>query len=113
MAIREKYYWEGLWRHCAYWTATCLSCALSKTKRQAVGHLLPLYVQQPFDRVSVDVIGPLPLSGVYTAVLVMVDASSGWVELAPLVSTNVIYVAWAFFSEWVCRYGLPKAFLSD
>lgn len=43
----------------------------------------------------------------------MVDASSGWVELAPLIDTGVVYIAWAFYSEWVCRYGLPKSFLSD
>lgn len=41
------------------------------------------------------------------------DASSGWVELIPLINTSVVFIAWAFFSEWVCRYGLPRAFLSD
>ena len=43
----------------------------------------------------------------------MVDASSGWVEIAPLLGISPVYVAHAFLSQWVCRFGLPKAFLSD
>ncbi len=43
----------------------------------------------------------------------MVDASSGWVEIVPLAQDDALHVAHAFFAEWVCRYGLPKSFLSD
>ena len=43
----------------------------------------------------------------------MVDAATGWCEVAPLIRDEAMYIAHAFFSEWVCRYGLPKAFLSD
>ena len=72
-----------------------------------------------------DVIGPLPPSipdipGVdpasingYTCILVMVDASSGWVEIIPLFEDCIEEVAYAFIAEWFCRYGLPKAFMSD
>ena len=62
---------------------------------------------------SLDVIGPLPSSDMYTHILVMVDASSGWVEIHPLVSANAVFIAHTFISEWVCRFGLPKTFLSD
>ena len=74
---------------------------------------MPMYVQQPFDRVSLDTIGPLPSSDGYTTILVIVDASSGWVEIIPLVANNAVCSALAFISEWVCRFGVPKAFMSD
>jgi hypothetical protein len=44
---------------------------------------------------------------------VIIDAATGWVELIPLIKDDALYVAHAFFAEWVCRYGLPKSFLSD
>ena len=75
--------------------------------------MVPLYVQNPFDRVSLDIIGPLLPSDGYRYVLVIVDAASGWCELHPLLSADAVYVAHVFFSEWVCRYGLPKAFMAD
>ena len=58
-------------------------------------------------------IGPLPNCEGYTHILVMVDAATGWCEVAPLIRDEAMYIAHASFSEWVCRYGLPKAFLSD
>ena len=60
-----------------------------------------------------DVIGPLPNCNGYTHILVMVDAATGWCELCGLLSDDAMYIAYAFFAEWVCRYGLPKMFLSD
>ena len=60
-----------------------------------------------------DVIGPLPLCNGHTAILVIVDAATGWCEIIPLIRDDALYVAHAFLSEWVCRYGLPRSFLSD
>ena len=84
-----------------------------KSKREHIGHLLPLYVQHPFDRVSIDIIGRLPSSDGYNFVLVIVDAASGWCEIHLLLSNDAAYVAHVFYAEWVCRYGLPKSFMSD
>ena len=64
--------------------------------------MLPMYVQQTFDRVSLDIIGPLPSCNGYRHILVMVDAATGWCEVTPLLSDDAMYVAYAFFAEWVC-----------
>lgn len=59
-------------------------------------------------------IGPLPASvpdipGIdsdllagYTCILVMVDASSGWVEIIPLFEDSIEEVSYAFLAEWFC-----------
>ena len=73
-----------------------------------------------------DLIGPLPASydrselrkpkdkrEGYVYILVMVDASSGWCELVPLKDASIPSIAYAFIANWFCRYGLPRAFMSD
>ena len=57
-------------------------------------------------------VDPGSLAG-YQYILVMVDASSGWVEIVPMFEDCIEEVAYAFIAEWFCRYGLPKAFMSD
>ena len=46
-------------------------------------------------------------------VLVMVDCFSRWTEACPLPDKTVISVADAFFSNIVCRFGMPSVIHSD
>ena len=46
-------------------------------------------------------------------VLVMVDCFSRWTEACPLSDKTVISVADAFFSNIVCRFGMPSVIHSD
>ena len=46
-------------------------------------------------------------------VLVMVDCFSRWTEACPLSDKTAISVADAFFSNIVCRFGMPSVIHSD
>lgn len=53
----------GMYSHIDFWCTACLNCASRKTpKGRKSAPMLPIPVEGPFDRVAVDVIGPLPPS---------------------------------------------------
>jgi hypothetical protein len=68
----------------------------------------------PFERVALDLIGPLPpsrLGKVY--LLVMQDCYTKWVETAPLPNKSAPVVAEAFANTWVVRFGPPRILHQD
>ena len=63
----------------------------------------------PFERIAVDLIGPLPRTDdqmVY--LLVCQDYFTKWVEAIPIPNKVSKTVADAFVKGWVCRFGSPK-----
>jgi len=69
---------------------------------------------QPFEFVSIDIVGPLPVqqSG-YRFLLTIIDHASRWLEAVPLTNIRADTCARAFVNEWVCRYGPPAKLHSD
>jgi hypothetical protein len=84
--LREKAWWPGYRADVYEWMRRCLACQLAKPG-PGRGRM-PLVQERagaPFERVALDLIGPLPPSRrgkVY--LLVMQDCYSKWVETAPL-----------------------------
>ena len=76
--------------------------------------MVTVKVPEPFQRVSVDVLGPLPitLSG-NRYVLCFTDHCTRWPILVPLPETSATTVARAFFDQVICVHGCPETLLSD
>ncbi|TNC93563.1 MAG: putative integrase core domain protein, partial [Rhodocyclaceae bacterium] len=66
-----------------------------------------------FERVHIDLVGPLANSKGYRYILVMVDAFTKWVEAIPLRDKSAETVAWAVLTTWVTRYGWMDRIHSD
>lgn len=67
-----------------------------------------------FDKISMDIMGPLPTSRsgkVY--ILTIQDLLSKHASAIPLVNAGAIDVANAFVNDFICLYGAPKALLTD
>jgi len=64
--------------------------------------------------VHVDLVGPFSetLDG-YKYLLTMCDRLSRYLEMVPLKSITASEVTQAFFNNWICRFGVPEAVLSD
>ncbi|GFO17409.1 Pol polyprotein [Plakobranchus ocellatus] len=70
-------------------------------------------VGEPFERVIIDLVGPLPLScDRYEYLLTLVNVSTRWAEAVPLRRITAKDVAEALFSIFV-RLGFPKEIQSD
>ena len=68
----------------------------------------------PMERVSMDVLGPLPKGGSDNKfVLLVCDYFTKWVEAFPLPNQEATTIADRFVKEFVCRYGVPRRLFTD
>jgi len=68
----------------------------------------------PFEKMSWDIMGPLPMTANGNKYIVVVtDLFSKWVEAFPVKSTNIETLARLLVDEVICRYGTPLYLHSD
>ena len=115
--VRVKFYWPGMYSDIANWVKSCVPCNQRKPPAQKVhAHVTPMPVPaMPFERVSTDILGPLPecpkTGNKY--VIVFVDYFSKYIELVPVPNIRAVTVAQVFLREIVCRHGAPMYLHSD
>jgi len=113
--IRKRFYWTSCKQDVEEW---CRSCKICLAKRGPTGKgksPLQIYnVGAPFERVQMDVFGPLPLtiSG-NKYLLVVVDCFTKWVEAFPLKNIRARTVAETFLNQVVSRHGVPLEVHTD
>jgi hypothetical protein len=65
------------------------------------------------ERIHADLVGPLKSITGNKWIMVSTCAYSKLVEITPLPNKEAPTVAASFYKHWVCRYGVPKLFVSD
>src|SRR5258705_894523 len=111
-----NYWWPGLSRYVAKFITGCNACNWTKTfPTQKVGKLIPNKVpDQCWQGISIDMIGELPDSKGYNAVLMVVDRLSKWIHAIPTVtSLGSARVAWLFLEHIWCHHRLLEEVISD
>ena len=114
--MQKHVYWPKMARDCKEYVRTCERCQRSKPVRdKPQGLLKPIPV--PTDRwqhISLDMAGPLPASGGYNAIAMVVDMFSKRVCLIP--SRNDVDaegLAKLLFDNCFKTFGLPETITSD
>jgi hypothetical protein len=113
------YFWFGMYADVKAWVKSCPSCAKGK-RRTIAGHgtakhqgLMPMKFA-PFERVVIDLIGPLPESrDGMKHILVVVDAYSSETKLEALKTRNSEDIANLLLRRVVLSDGCPKSWQSD
>jgi hypothetical protein len=114
--VAQRFYWIGMAKDVANWVASCKTCASRKSSRRSVEpELVPLpTVENPFDRVAVDYVGPLKSTARGNKyILVFVDYATRWPEAFATGDMTATTVANLFVTEILCRHGAPVELLSD
>ena len=115
--VRVKFYWPNMYSDIVNWVKSCVPCNQRKNPALKVrAQVTPMPVpSMPFERVSTDILGPLPqcVDTGNKYVLVFVDYFSKYIELIPLPDIKAATVAKAFLREIVCRHGAPRYLHSD
>ena len=113
--VQKSYYWVG-YRHIVdMWVRSCLKCQarkMPKHKYKAALQLAP--TGAPFERIALDIMGPLPVTSngnIY--VLVVMDYFTKWAEAYALPDQQAKTVARVLVTQFVCRYGVPNQIHSD
>lgn len=98
-----------------HWCRTCAHCAMKKRARAInKAPLLPISVENAFERVGVDCVGPFPVSKSGNRyIVVFSDYLTKRPEAfaVPTIDTHVI--AKLFVQEIIGRHGAPRKHLSD
>ena len=114
--ILQHFYWPKLHKDVVDFCKTCHTCQIIGKSQPAVkpAPLIPIPAfDEPFTRVLVDCVGPLPTtkSG-YRFLLTIMDLSTRFPEAIPLKKITAQTVVEALV-QFFTRYGLPKEIQSD
>ena len=93
--IMARFYWSGIRAEVCRWCASCPECQLVNPPAVPRAPLRPLpLVEAPFDRIGMDIIGPLERSAHgYRFVLVLIDYATRYPEAIPLRNISAKNVA--------------------
>nr|XP_034194962.1 uncharacterized protein LOC117611144 [Osmia lignaria] len=113
--LAHSYYWPGMLREATKYVRDCTRCQEYKVNQQATpGNMYATNVQQPWEMVSADLVGPLPRSKTgNTSLLVIQDRFTKWIELRPLRRATGPAVAKALRELVILRHGTPRAVTTD
>ena len=114
-AIKQRYYWPGYEGDIQKWIAECASCQQRSAPQPAAqAPLGTITASHPFNKISWDIMGPLPLTAQGNRyVLVVTDLFSKWTEAFPLKSADSETLAKVLTDEVIFRYGIPSSLHSD
>lgn len=114
-SIRDKYFWPQMYDDIEKYVKTCDTCQRTKIVRnKAPPPLTPLPIGEPFSRVHIDILGPLPKTKQgYQYILLIVDSFSKWTEAFPLATQEAKDIAEILYNEIFTRYGAPRTIVSD
>ena len=107
--ILQRYYWPGIFKDVAAYCRRCEVCQKSGTRKLPKAGLVSMpLVDQPFCRIAMDFVGPLPRTKRGNRfILVICDYATRYPEAIPLPSTEAARVAKElvrFFSH----FGIPR-----
>lgn len=114
--VRKRYFWPRLYSTVLRYVNACLTCQRRKPPPgPPAGLLQPLRPpQHPFDRIGIDLFGPLPLTPAGNRwVVVAIDHASRYVECAALPSGSSEEIARFFIHHILLRHGAPRVLVSD
>ena len=93
--IMQRFYWPTLYRDVAAWCRTCEKCQKHSPIRNLRAPLVPLpVIEEPFTRIAMDVVGPLPRSSSgHKYILVVCDYATRYPEAIPMKAVDAEHVA--------------------
>jgi len=114
-SLKMKYWFPWMYSTVLQYVASCELCQRTKTSpHRKKAPLKPLEVVEPFGRVHMDFVGPLPQTTEgYRHILIVVDSTTLYVEAFPTKSTTAEEVAEILYKEIIARYGVMRELLTD
>lgn len=113
--VRQRYFWFELREDVKQWVAKCDVCgAVKRPSRPPRAPLGSMLVGAPMDRLSTDILGPLPRTPRNMRyILVVNDHFTKWVEIFPVPDQTAVTCAQVIVNEVIARFGCPYSLHSD
>jgi hypothetical protein len=111
--IKMRYYWPQMFIDVRNYVKSCDECQ-KRGKNKRTEPLHPIKIGQPFDRVGMDIVGPLPKTKKgNTYIVVATDYLTKWPEARAIPDQKASTVSAFFYEDIICRHGCPKELLTD
>lgn len=113
--VRERFYWLDHRKAVDEWCRRCYICSAKKGPAEKGRGAMKVYnVGAPFERIALDIVGPLPRSSAGNKyALVVVDYFSKWPEVIPIPNQQATTIAKVLLQQVISRYGVPLELHSD
>jgi transposase InsO family protein len=110
---KERYYWPRMYEDIRSFVESCDNCQRRGSSKRRE-ELIPLKIGAPFDKIGIDIKGPLPLTTKRNRYLVVaMDYFTKWPEARAISDAKTETIAKFIFEDIICRHGVPKEILSD
>ncbi|KAI4474785.1 hypothetical protein M0802_015444 [Mischocyttarus mexicanus] len=114
--IRNYYFWNNMKEDVRNFINCCKTCQMRKMTR--VKPKRPMILTdtpgRSFDKVALDIVGPLPMTRKRNQyILTMQDLLTKFSRAVPLTNISSVTTAEAFYIEFVCLFGAPRAIITD
>ena len=112
--ILQRFYWPSLFKDVTAFCRTCERCQKMGHQRRIPVPLVPIpVIDEPFQRVVMDIVGPLPRSRMGNRyILVLCDYATRYPEAVPLRCIDAEHVAEELMRVF-SRVGIPKEIITD
>ena len=113
--LRQYVYWEGMAQDVIRWVNDCESCQrIRAPPRHGNIPLMPIRIGRPFDKVAIDIIGPVTESEIGNRyILTLVDYATRWAEAYPMRNVTADLVVDLIVDRFIPQYGIMGTLLSD
>jgi Integrase core domain. len=113
--ITQLYHAKGLRKQIVEYVNRCLPCHSVKSRQiQKEAPQKPHTAQSPFEVISIDVLGPYPVTPRDNKyVLIVEDLFTKWTEAKPASNSEAATICQFLEDEIFTRYGDPKVIISD
>ena len=113
--VKERFYWPRYESDTEAYIRACRQCQTRNPPYpQPKAPMGTVRATRPFEKVSWDIMGPLPASEQgHKYILVVTDLFTKWVEAFPLHDTTSTTLASVLVDEVIARYGVPAYLHSD
>ncbi|RDY09839.1 pol, partial [Mucuna pruriens] len=109
------FYWPTIFRDAYQLVSTCEKCqkaGIAINRRHEMPQQ-PILFYEVFDVWDINFMGPFTVSNGYSYILLAVDYVSRWVEAIATKTNDAKVVVDFLKSNIFCRFGVPKALISD
>ena len=110
--VRERFYWDTLYRDTSNYVSHCSRCLRRKSKAQRAP-MQPIFASQPMEIVHLDHLTLEPCKGKIESVLVVTDHFTRYAQAYPVRNQTAKTTAKVLWEQFLRHYGFPQKILTD
>lgn len=112
--VMQRFYWPSLIQDVKETCRTCVECQKKSKGKKVCAPLITLpVIEEPFTRIAMDIVGPLPRSRSGNKyILVICDYATRYPEAIPLRAIDTEHIAEELL-KFFSRVGVPRKILTD